>query len=34
MNLERYEYSTNETFLDFDFESEGPKWQDQESCKI
>lgn len=24
MNLERYEYSTNETFLDFQFESEGP----------
>lgn len=24
MNLERYEYSTNETFLDFEFESEGP----------
>lgn len=24
MQLERYEYSTNETFLDFEFESEGP----------
>lgn len=24
MNLGRYEYSTNETFLDFEFESEGP----------
>lgn len=24
MNLERYEYSTNETFLDFQLESEGP----------
>lgn len=24
MNLERYEYSTNETFLDFEFSSEGP----------
>jgi hypothetical protein len=24
MNLERYEYSTNETFLDFELESEGP----------
>ena len=25
MNLERYDFSTNETFLDFEFESEGPK---------
>lgn len=25
MNLDRYEYSTNETFLDFEFCSEGPK---------
>ena len=25
MNLERYEYFTNETFLDFEFSSEGPK---------
>ncbi len=25
MNLERYEYYTNETFLDFEFASEGPK---------
>ncbi len=25
MNLERYEYYANETFLDFEFESEGPK---------
>lgn len=24
MRLERYEYSTNETFLDFEFESDGP----------
>ncbi len=24
MQLERYEYSTNETFLDFEFESNGP----------
>jgi len=25
MNLERYKYSTNESFLDFEFHSEGPK---------
>ena len=25
MNLERYKYSTNESFLDFEFYSEGPK---------
>lgn len=24
MNLERYDYSTNETFLDYEFESDGP----------
>ena len=25
MNLERYEYSASNTFLDFEFESDGPK---------
>ncbi|MBD0279313.1 MAG: hypothetical protein ICV51_01035 [Flavisolibacter sp.] len=25
MNIERYEFLTNETFLDYEFESEGPK---------
>jgi hypothetical protein len=25
MNLERYDYQTNETFLDYEFHSEGPK---------